>query len=594
MSVIQNVPFTNVNIQDAFFTPKINTLCRVTIQACLAKCLDTGRIANFEKAAGLKKGDFEGIFYNDSDVYKVLEGVAYVLTHTKDQALEAQADEIIASIAAAQQSDGYIQTYFTLVKPDEKWTDMNMHEDYCIGHLIEAGIAYKQATGKTKLYEVGRRAADLICEKFGPDKEHWVPGHQEIELALVKLYEETRDSKYLDMAEFLLEERGKGFGRGYSWDRQGWGAIYNQDHETVKSMKDAKGHAVRALYMYSGMTDVAGKKNNRDYLKAVHRLWDSVVNRNMYITGGVGSSKENEGFTEDYDLPNLTAYCETCASIAMVYWNHRLNTMHGDARYADIIEKEIYNGILSGISLSGDKFFYDNPLESIGEHHRVEWFNCSCCPTQLSRFIPSVGNYIYAADEQGIYVNQYIANVSTVKVGEREIPISIDGQYPFGGKLDITLSPETDTTLALRVRKPGWCRSFKLSLNGRPTNCYRLIKGYLVLERQWQKGDCLSVEWEMTVEEITADPHIIDAIGKVALQKGPVVYCFEEADNPAFEQVVLSDGNVYGTHFRKDLLGGIDVITVSSGQSRFIAVPYFAWDNRQGGAMKVWVDKRND
>lgn len=584
----KQIPFTQVAIDDAFFSPKINQVCDVTIRACLDKCYETGRISNFAKVAGQAEGEFEGRFYNDSDVYKVLEGVAYVLSYKKNPALKDEIDQIIALIAAAQEADGYIQTYFQLVKPDQKWTDMNMHEDYCIGHLLEAGIAYKHATGDDTLYQVGKRAADLMCERFGPGKENWVAGHQEIELALMKLYHEENDSKYLDLAKFLLEQRGRGLGKGYSWDRADWGAIYNQDHETVVQMKDAKGHSVRALYMYAGLADVAAETNYEPYMQATHALWESVVDRNMYITGGVGSSHHNEGFTEDYDLPNETAYCETCASVAMVYWNSRLSLLFGDSKYADIVEKELYNGILSGISLTGDRFFYDNPLESKGDKERVEWFDCSCCPTQLSRFIPSIGNYIYAADENAVYVNQYISNTACFAVGDGQIKMRLSARYPFEGCIDLEImqAPECSTDIHLRI--PGWCPSFSISSNGEVVKNPRVEKGYLIISKTWHPGDTLQLQLDMPATLQSAHEKVKENQGKLALTKGPVVYCFEEVDNPSMALSFPTD-ETFAYHYAPDLLGGVGVLLGTQGHP-MKAIPYFAWNNRGKGGMKVWID----
>ncbi|MCL2462111.1 MAG: glycoside hydrolase family 127 protein [Defluviitaleaceae bacterium] len=588
------IPFTNVKITDPFFLPKIETVCNTTVEACLAKCEETGRIANFAKAAGLAEGEFEGIFYNDSDVYKVLEGVAYILEHTKNEALEARADEIIRLIAAAQEPDGYILTYFTLVKPDEKWTDMSKHEDYCVGHLIEAGLAYYQATGKSALLDVGRRAADHMAARFGPGKMHWVTGHQEAELALFKLYEHTGDAKYKDLACFLLEERGRGYGKGSEWDDPNYGAVHVQDHVPVADLRDAAGHAVRLMYMLSAVTDAARLTGNAAYLETVDRLWDSVVNRNMYLTGGVGSSRQNEGFTEDYDLPNLTAYCETCASVGMVYWNHRMNMLLGDARYADIVETELYNGALAGLSLSGDRFFYDNPLESEGKFHRSEWFGTSCCPTQLVRFVPSIGGYVCAAGDDGIVVNQYIGCEAKIPFGGGEVALSIEGAYPFGGYVRINLETDTPAKFALRLRKPVWCGSLSVCIGSEEVPVVPVFdRGYLVIEREWDKRTLIRLKFDMPVTVVKAAPRVAEDAGKAALRKGPVIYCFEEADNNDFDRIALSGKSVFISAFDENLLGGADVLTVLDGGREFRAVPYFAWDNRAPGRMKVWVESDN-
>ncbi|MCL2351377.1 MAG: glycoside hydrolase family 127 protein [Firmicutes bacterium] len=607
------VPPEDVNIADRFFLPKIETVCSSTIGACLAKCAETGRVANFAKAAGLAEGGFEGIFYNDSDVYKVLEGVAYALAHAPDAELEARADGIIGLIAAAQEPDGYIQTYFTLSEPDAKWTDMSKHECYCAGHLIEAGLAYKKATGKSELLDVGRRAADHMADRFGPGKKHWVTGHEEAELALFKLYERTGDRKYADLALFLLEERGRGFGRGSEWNAPELGPVHVQDHERVTDMRAAAGHAVRETYLFCAVADAArltgggwrqrdgepeppaGQKdgeNPRDsaerFLRAAERVWDNVVSRKMYVTGGIGSSHKNEGFTADYDLPNKEAYCETCAAIGMVFWSHRMNMLTGEARYADIVEKELYNGALAGLSLSGDRFFYVNPLESDGTHHRSEWFGTACCPPQLARFIPAIGGYICASGPDGAVINQYIGCDAKVRVPGGEAVLSVRGGYPFGGRVTVTVESDESRRFAVRLRKPGWCGSLRVLVNGEPAVC-AVDNGYLVIEREWGTRGEIELNFDMPAAAVKAHPLVAADAGKAALQKGPVVYCFEEADNPDYDAVALSDKSVFMSEYRDDLPGGADMITVAEGGREFRAVPYFAWDNRAPGRMKVWV-----
>jgi len=367
---ITPVPFNQVTIKDAFWSPRLEAHAKTTLQTCIAQIQDsTPRISNFEKAAGIKEGGFEGRYYDDSDVYKAMEGIAYSLINTPNKEYEALLDRWIDLIAASQQEDGYINTFYLLNFPEKRWTDMSMHEMYCGGHMIEAAIAYYQATGKKKFLDVATRFADHLSVNFGPGKRHWVPGHEEIELALVKLYHTTKDKKYLDLAHWLLEERGHGYGVGSRiWGRENREAIYCQDDVPVSQITDIKGHAVRAMYLFTGMTDVAAEKNITEYIAALNRVWEDVVYRNMYITGGIGSSKTNEGFTEDYYLPNKTAYCETCASVGMVFWNHRMNLLTKNAKYVDVLERSLYNGVMAGISLEGNLFFYDNPLESDGDH----------------------------------------------------------------------------------------------------------------------------------------------------------------------------------------------------------------------------------
>lgn len=593
---LAHVPFTQVSIEDRFWTARMKASQKTTLTACLTQCEQTGRISNFAKAAGLTDGEFEGIFYNDSDVYKVLEGIAYSLMNEPDAELEAQADRVIEFIAAAQKEDGYLQTYFTLVEPDKKWTDMNKHEEYCAGHLIEAAIAYQQATGKRKLLDVAIKLADHIESLFGPDKRHWVPGHQEIELSLVKLYLETKEERYWKLAYWFLEERGHGHGVGYSWDRADWGAAYSQDHMPVRDMSSVTGHAVRAVYMYAGMADVAALTGDEGYLAALDRLWDNVVNKNMYITGGIGPSKHNEGFTEDYDLPNQSAYCETCASVAMILWNHRMNLLHGDSKYADIVEREIYNGALAGVSLTGDKFFYVNPLETDGTHHRVEWYNCSCCPTQIARFIPSIGNYVYALNEGQIMINQYIAGTGSLHVVNDVVKLKQVTNFPWDGRVTIRVEETGDTAYDMLLRIPGWCRNFTLRVGGEVLVRPSMQNGYVKLSRTWKAGEEIELSFEMPVQKVYANPLVKENAGKVALQRGPIVYCMEEMDNAEYDLTVVSPDTRFQAVFDPELLEGVVTLygVGSDNTDSFQAVPYFAWDNREQGKMRVWLPEKKD
>ena len=378
--MIEQVDFSHVKITDNFWSPRLKSHVTTTLPVCIDQIENqTGRIRNFENAAK-GEGEHSGIFFDDSDVYKALEGMAYSLINNPDPELEKKADEWIDKFAAAQQPDGYINTFYTLTGLDKRWHNMDKHEMYCAGHMIEAGVAYYQATGKRKLLDVCIRMADHMMSLFGPDKRHWVPRHEEIELALVKLYQVTNENKYLDFANWLIEERGHG--HGTMGGEGNWDPFYYQDEKPVREMTDIAGHAVRCMYLYCGMADVAALKKDTGYVEALNRLWDDVVYRNMYITGGIGSSRHNEGFTEDYDLPNLDAYCETCASVGMVFWNQRMNQFTGDAKYINVLERSMYNGALAGTSLAGDRFFYVNPLESKGDHHRQAWYGCACCPDQ--------------------------------------------------------------------------------------------------------------------------------------------------------------------------------------------------------------------
>ena len=516
LKMIEQIDFSHVKINDNFWSPRLSKHVSATLPVCIDQIENqTGRIRNFENAAK-GEGEHSGIFFDDSDVYKALEGMAYSLINNPDPELEKKADEWIDKFAAAQQPDGYINTFYTLTGLDKRWTNMDKHEMYCAGHMIEAGVAYYQATGKRKLLDVCIRMTDHMMSQFGPGKRHWVPGHEEIELALVKLYQTTQEQKYLDFAYWLLEERGHG--HGTMGDEGKWNPVYYQDIVPVRQLTDISGHAVRCMYLYCGMADVAALKNDTGYIAAMDRLWDDVVHRNMYITGGVGSSHDNEGFTEDYDLPNLDAYCETCASVGMVLWNQRMNQLTGDSKYIDVLERSLYNGALAGISLGGDRFFYVNPLESKGDHHRQEWYGCACCPSQLSRFLPSIGNYIYASSDDALWVNLYIGNTGQIRIGETDILLTQETDYPWDGSVKLTISTSQPLEKEIRLRIPNWCKTYDLSINGKRINVSE-EKGYAVI-KDWKSQDVIALDMDMPVEIVAADPHVKENFGKRAFVEG--------------------------------------------------------------------------
>lgn len=586
LKMIEQIDFSHVKINDNFWSPRLSKHVSATLPVCIDQIENqTGRIRNFENAAK-GEGEHSGIFFDDSDVYKALEGMAYSLINNPDPELEKKADEWIDKFAAAQQPDGYINTFYTLTGLDKRWTNMDKHEMYCAGHMIEAGVAYYQATGKRKLLDVCIRMTDHMMSQFGPGKRHWVPGHEEIELALVKLYQTTQEQKYLDFAYWLLEERGHG--HGTMGDEGKWDPVYYQDIVPVRRLTDISGHAVRCMYLYCGMADVAALKNDTGYIAAIDRLWDDVVHRNMYITGGIGSSRDNEGFTEDYDLPNLDAYCETCASVGMVLWNQRMNQLTGDSKYIDILERSLYNGALAGISLGGDRFFYVNPLESKGDHHRQEWYGCACCPSQLSRFLPSIGNYIYASSDDALWVNLYIGNTGQIRIGETDILLTQETGYPWDGSVKLTISTSQPLEKEIRLRIPNWCKTYDLSINGKRINVSE-EKGYAVI-KDWKSQDVIALDMDMPVEIVAADPHVKENFGKRAIQRGPLVYCMEEIDNPVyFDQIQLSPSTTFQTAFVSDILNGIKTIKTNGRAQSATFIPYYAWDNRKAGKMRVWI-----
>lgn len=581
----QNEPvdFSQVKITDHFWLPRINKHAEVTLPACINQCEnETQRVKNFAIAGGLEPGEFKGLVYDDSDLYKMIEGCSYSLMNHPNPELEKKLDEIIAKIASAQQEDGYLMTYFILGDLSQRWTNMDKHEMYCCGHLIEAGIAYHNATGKRSLLDVALKYANHIDDTFGEGKKSWVPGHQEIELALVKLYRVTKDERYLNLSHWLLEQRGHGLGDWQAKD-------YYQDLKPVSQLSKISGHAVRAMYQFTGMADLASITKDTAYIHALDRLWDDVVQTKMYATGGIGSSRKNEGFTDDYDLPNADAYCETCASVGMVFWNQRMNMLKGDGKYINVLEKAMYNGALAGISLSADRFFYVNPLESDGTHHRKPWYGTACCPSQISRFLPSVGNYIYATSADALWVNLYISSETSVSV--QDVPVSIrqETNYPWEGKVQLSVSPQQEETFAVKLHLPDWCKNYTLKVNDREVKLV-VNAGYVVIDRIWAPGDRVAFDMAMPVEVIAADPRVKANTGKRALQRGPLVYCMEEVDNPQYDAVTLLPSMNYTTAFESGLLGGVTTITAIHADETYQFIPYYAWDNRAPGKMKVWVD----
>jgi Uncharacterized protein conserved in bacteria len=618
--LFEPINFSQVTINDAFWKPKVEKVATTTLKACIYQTeTATPRIDNFAIAAGKKQGQFKGIFYDDSDVFKALEAIAYSLKSKPDSALERKADEWIDLIAAAQQPDGYINTYYTLQFPEKRWTDMSMHEDYNGGHLIEAAIAYYDATGKRKLLDVAIRFADHFDSLFGPGKRHWVTGHQELELALVKLYKTTGNKKYLDLADWLLSERGHKRAYGYTWtDWKDTG--YAQDLKPVKEQTEITGHAVRAMYMYTGAADVAAITGDEGYMNAMKKVWEDVVYRNMYITGGIGSAGSNEGFSVDYDLPNERAYCETCASVGMVFWNQRMNLLTGESKYIDVLERSLYNGALDGLSLSGDRFFYGNPLASRGQHFRREWFGTACCPANIARLVASIGNYIYGKSDKGLWVNLYIGSNTSIKVGKNEVPVSMTTNYPWDGKVTLTFNPKTKTKFALHLRIPGWLTGepvpgdlykfvdpapsgYTITVNGKPAT-YVVENGYAVIEREWKKGDVVVFEMEMDVKTVETRPEVKADSNRVAIQRGPIVYCVEGADNDgAAWNLVLPKGSKFittNTTILDEPIVAIKteapVVTVSSDglslqneKKQITAIPYYTWANRGRHQMQVWL-----
>ncbi len=579
-------------ILPGFWRTRLDANRAVTVPACLDQCERTGRVRNFERVAAGASGGFEGGYaFNDSDVYKSLEAAACVLMERRDPALEARADRIIEIVARAQGEDGYLFTRNMLEAPERRWTDMNSHEMYCGGHLFEAAVAYARATGKTRLLDVARRLADHYLATFGPGRRHWVDGHEEVGLALVKLAEETGDERYADFAAWHLEERGRGHGRGRVWDMEGFGAAYSQDRVPVAELAEAEGHAVRAMYLFSAMADVAARAEGHPYDATLERMWQSVVGRKMYVTGGIGAAGEIEGFGPDHHLPNDRAYNETCAAAGMVLWNARMHRRRGEARFADVIELELYNGLLAGVSLGGDRFFYANPMASEGSEHRSEWFGCACCPPNAARLVAAVPGLVYSAGGDTLYVNQFVASRVRARLAGGERVFRQETGMPWRGVVRVVAEGPGAGPAEVAVRVPAWARSVAVDLDGEPLAAVRLDGGYARVRASFAPGQALTVRFPMPVEVRADRPEVGANHGRVAMTRGPVVYCAEEVDQSApWPEVAWRPGLLARTAWEGELLGGVVTVSgVDSGGARVRLVPYYAWDNRAPGRMAVWL-----
>jgi DUF1680 family protein len=631
--VIQPVPFTDVHLTDTFWAPRIEVNRTASIPAAFEQCELTGRVKLFERAAAVLRGETlldtrpPGYPFDETDLYKVIEGAAYSLSVVTDARLDAYVDGLIAKIAAAQEPDGYIYTTRTIDSRNphrwagpERWVleRDDSHELYNIGHLIEAAVAHHLATGKRTLLDVATKAADLLVATFGPGKRSTWPGHQITEMALVKLYRVTGREAYLSLARFFLDERGPGpLPPGERTNPRG--LSYNQAHLKVVEQSEPVGHAVRAVYMYSGMADVAALTGDERIRAAGLRIWDHLITSKLYITGGIGASGSGEAFGQPYELPNMTAYSETCASVGMDFWNHRLFLLEGDAKYIDVMERTLYNGLLSGVSLDGKTFFYPNPLESNGQHQRQEWFGVACCPGNITRFMPSVPGYVYATRGDTVYVNLFVAGRSDVRLANGRVQLAQDTRYPWDGQVTLTVTPDRERRFPIRVRIPGWARNepvpsdlyafqdtadpARLSVNGR-SHAMTIDRGYVEINREWRAGDSITLSLPMPVRRIVSNAQVIGNRHRVALQRGPIVYAAEWPDNPdgKVRNIVLPDGNVLSSEFKADLLNGVHVIrgrafglkldahgAVERTEQPFVAVPYATWANRGRGQMAVWL-----
>ncbi len=601
--------------------------------------LKSHAIANFRIAAGEQKGEFYGMFFQDSDVAKWLEAASYSLMLEPNPELEKILDDLVDLIGRAQQPDGYLNTYFTVAHPDERWTNLrDMHELYCAGHMMEAAVAYYRATGKTKLIDIMSKFTDHMLTILGPEpgKKRGYPGHPEIELALVKMYKVTGDEKYLKLSKFFIDERGtqphyftleaeqRGENKKRTVQDDMWSTYhYYQAHLPLKEQTTAEGHAVRAMYLFAGAADVARETGDQELFAVLKRLWNNVTNRRMYITAAIGSQSYGESFSLDYDLPNDTVYAETCASIGLAFFAHRMLQMDPDSRYADVLEKAIYNGILSGISLDGKKFFYVNPLEVDPEtcqkrhdhfHVKIErqaWFTCACCPANVSRLYASIGDYMYSTSSNGeIYIHLFANSSANIALGDRSVALDVNTRYPWDGHINIKVDPDSKGEFVIAIRVPSWCYEPSIMVNGQPVNIREhMERGYVKIKRVWEPGDEIDVFYPMKAMLVRANPKVREDAGKVAIQRGPMVYCIEEVDNgKGLHRIIVPKDVDFKEAFEDGLLNGVVTISFkayrlkgwtddecySFAQNSYEevevkAVPYYAWGNRGVGEMMVWL-----
>ena len=624
---LKPVAWSKVVFKDTFWAPRLETNRTVTIPHILEQCKETGRIRNFELAAIALDEARDGKFcskypFDDSDVYKALEAAAFALSTERDPEMEREIDEIISKIAAAQEGDGYLYSARTIGGPppvdwmgEERWSNLTLsHELYNAGHLYEAAVAYYQATGKRTLLDVAVKHAELIDKEFGPGRRMNPPGHQEIEIGLVKLFRLTGKKKYLDLAKFFLDVRGDAEGHKLYGE-------YSQDHKPVWQQAEAVGHAVRAGYMYTSMADVAALTSDQALIAALSKIWDDVIGTKIYLTGGIGAAGDWEGYGPAHDLPNDRAYAETCAAIATFLWNGRMFLLNRDGQYVDVMERILYNGLLSGLSLSGNLFFYENPLASSGQHERKPWFNCACCPPNIARILASLPGHVYATAEDKIYVNLYIQNEGKVRVGNSEIELIQSTDYPWNGHIKIEVNPQKEAFFSLFLRIPGWSVGRPI-----PSNLYRytsldaetpaikvngeaialnIEQGYVDIRRTWKSGDRIEINLPMPVRRVVAHEEVEADRGLVAVERGPLVYCAEwPGSEGGIGHFVVPDEIVLEPEFQPDLLMGIVTISgeaqvVSNQDGIYTAakktltlIPYYAWANRGRSEMSVWLSRK--
>lgn len=635
---IKAVPFTQVKFSDKFWLPRIRTNHDVTIPASFQRCESTGRVRNFEMAAA-RSGAFCTVYpFDDTDIYKTIEGASFSLSLYPDNEMELYIDTLIRKIAAAQEQDGYLYTARTIDPQnvgkwvgEERWEKERelSHELYNAGHLYEAAVAHYMATGKRNLLDIAIRNADLVCSVFGPGRRHVAPGHEVVEMGLVKMYRVTGKKEYLETAKDFIDERGRYAGYDAA-NKDPWkNGSYWQDHIPVADQKEAVGHAVRAGYLYSAMADIAALTSDRKMLAAIDSIWENVVAKKIYVQGGIGAVGDGERFGENYELPNGSAYNETCAAISNIYWNHRMFLLHGEAKYIDVLEKTLYNGMISGVGMDGNSFFYTNAMEitKAFNHNDMEasrsgWFTCSCCPTNVTRLIPSIPGYVYATRRGELFANLFVAGTATITVDGKPVQIVQTNNYPWQGALSFEITPTKAQEFMLRVRIPGWSRDeaipsslyrfansqrdkAEIAINGKSVS-YEISNGYAMLTRTWKEGDRVEVKLPMEIRQVTANHKVVDDRSKVALQRGPLIYCAEWKDNGGkVSNRIIPEGTTFTTEFVPDLLRGVQVIkanvptvTVKSKVSLetelqpLTAIPYYAWAHRGAGEMMIWFPTR--